>query len=237
MNQFYQDFEYFIQLIKSNKNFAYARYADGEVALMQGRYVDVNSQAYRVDNWHAPNHITKVGEHLLKTLNHTEDTYYYAISSKTDNLSDYEFLSSRIKTNKITFANLWINANYQKTKQFYESYDKSVYVICNVAAVKKLFPFNIKELFPFPNECVTYWEEWGNDYINQLIDYVRHLSNETFFISCGPVSEILIHELYTINPNNQYIDVGSSIDEYVHGRQTRPYMNPNSSFSKEISSF
>ena len=63
------------------------------------------------------------------------------------------------------------------------------------------------------------------------------IENQTFFVSAGPVSEILIDRMYKANPNNQYIDVGSSLDEFTHGRMTRPYMDLNSQYSKEISQF
>jgi hypothetical protein len=76
------------------------------------------TQASKIDKWSAPLGLTKVGEELLKTLNHTEDNYYYAISSVTDKLSDYNFLKNNIKQteDKLTFVNLWINSNYQKTR-------------------------------------------------------------------------------------------------------------------------
>lgn len=237
MKDFNEDFKFFIDLIKSEDSFAYARYADGEVALMQGRAIGVGSQAFHVDNWMAPNDITKAGKDLLQTLNHVEDNYYYAISSKSDQITDHEFLTSRIKSKNITYANLWINANYEKMKTFYENLSKEVYVICNEKAKKQSFPFTVSELFPFPNDCITYWEKWGEDYISQLAEYVAHLKNRTFFISCGPISEIIIHRLYEINSQNQYIDVGSSIDEFVHGYKTRPYMDPNSFYAKQISTF
>jgi len=237
MKDFNKDFEFFTELIKSGKNFAYARYADGEVALMQGRGIGLGSQAYHVDNWSAPSSNTRVGKTLLETLEHTEDNYYYAISSTSDQITDHTFLKSKIKSKNLTFANLWINANYQKMKAFYMSLEREVYVICNEKAKKESFPFKVIELFPFPDDCVSYWEDWGEDYLKQLSEYVEEVKDKTFFISCGPVSEIIIHELYKVNPENQYIDVGSSIDEFVHGRPTRPYMNINSPYAKEISVF
>lgn len=237
MGDFNEDFKFFTDLIRSEKNFAYARYADGEVALMQGRAVGAGSQAFHIDNWRAPNDITKAGRDLIDTLNHTESDYYYAISSKSDQASDYQFLISNIKSNNITFANLWINANYQKMKAFYETLNKEVYVVCNEKAKKESFPFKVLELFPFPNDCVNYWENWGEDYIHQLASYVNEIKNKTFFISCGPVSEIIIHRLYQTNNRNQYIDVGSSIDEFVHGYKTRPYMDQNSFYAKHVSTF
>ena len=44
------------------------------------------------------------------------------------------------------------------------------------------------------------------------------------------MSEVIIDYLWSINPSNQYIDVGSAIDEYIHGRKTRPYMYEQSEF-------
>ena len=238
MKDFNRDFEFFTGLISSQNNFAYARYADGEVALMKGNSVGQGSQAYHVDNWQAPNKITKAGTELLESLSHTEDNYYYAISSNTDWVNDHDFLKKHIKNqNNITFANLWINANYAKMKAFYQGLKKEVYLICNEKAKKESFPFPVVEIFPFPNNCVEYWEEYGEDYISQLIEYASQIQNKTFFVSCGPVSEIIIHRLYQANPNNQYVDVGSSIDEFVHGYKTRPYMDPTSKYANEISYF
>jgi hypothetical protein len=235
--KFNDDFIFFTDKIKSGEPFAYARYADGEVALMKGVSVGVQSQAFQVDRWLAPDQLTNVGKGLLESITHTEDNYYYAISAHSDNIGDYEFLKSHLKTDKLTFANLWINANYQKMKEFYSTLDKSVYVICNHEARAERFPFKVNEIFPFPDNCILYWEEHGEDYITQLLDYTSQLSGETIFVSAGPVSEILIDKMYKANPNNQYIDVGSSLGEYIHGYKTRPYMDESSQYSKEISFF
>lgn len=238
MRDFNKDFEFFTNLILSDKNFAYGRYADGEVRLMLGEGVGAGSQAYNVDKWQAPNQLTKVGRELLESLEHTEDNYYYAISSTSDFANDNVFLDGKIKVREnITFANLWINANYQKMKAFYHELKKDVYLICNQKARKESFPFPVAEIFPFPDDCIRYWESYGDNYMEQLGEYVTQVSNKTFFISCGPVSEIIIDRLYKLNPNNQYVDVGSSIDEFVHGYPTRPYMDPNSTYAKEVSYF
>lgn len=236
-NKFQTDFDYYTNLIKSDTNFAYARYADGEVGLMKGRAIGQNSQAFAVDRWSSPNVLTKVGEELLESLKHTEENYHYAISAHSDSIDDYTFLKERISNQNITFANLWINSNYQNMFDFYNSLDKSVYLICNHRAKKDKFPFTVNEIFPFPDDCISYWNQYGEDYVVELLEYVNQLQNQTFFISAGPVSEILIHKMYNSNPNNQYIDVGSSIDEFTHGRKTRPYMDSNSQYSKEISFF
>lgn len=239
MINFEKDFDFFWDLINKNENFAFARYADGEVLLMKGLQVSENTQAFNIDRWKSPNTLTRVGKELLESLNHEEENYYYAISGKNDNLSDYDFLVNNIKQNKdkLTFVNLWINANYKRTKINYSQLKREVVLICNQKARTENFPFPVKEIIPFPDDCITFWESNSDLFINNLIEKVSKLENELFFISCGPVSEIIISNLYKKNPNNTYVDVGSSIDEFVHKRITRPYMIPNSIYSKQISTF
>ena len=81
------------------------------------------------------------------------------------------------------------------------------------------------------------WEPCPWLSVRSLLLETKDKQNELFFISCGPISEIIIHKLYESNPNNTYVDVGSSIDEFVHGYKTRPYMDPTSRYSKMISKF
>jgi hypothetical protein len=239
MDKFFTDFNFFWDKIKQGENFTFTRYADGEVMLMNGIGVKQGTQAFNVDKWSAPDGLTKVGQDLLESLKHTEENYYYAISSKTDNVNDYVFLRNNIqqKDDKITFVNLWINANYQKSIENYNSLEKGVTLICNHKAKKDNFPFNVNKIIPFPDNCVEFWEVSGDGFIEMLINEIGVKQNELFFISCGPVSEIIIHKLYTNNPNNTYIDVGSSIDEFVHGYKTRPYMNKGTIYSNMISTF
>jgi len=239
MEKFNSDFDYFWGLINNNVNFTFARYADGEIMLMKGQQVSDETQASSVDKWKAPNTLTKVGKQLLKTLNHIEDNYYYAISSTNDNINDYTFLKNNIKQkeDKLTFVNLWINANYGSMLKNLSSNKREVILICNKDAKKENFPFNVIDITPFPNDCINFWEENDKSFIDEIIKKYSDLNNQLFFISCGPISEIIIDALYNINPNNTYVDVGSSIDEFVHGYKTRPYMDSNSHYSKLISKF
>jgi hypothetical protein len=239
MDKYTTDFDYFWNLIETNQNFAFARYADGEVMLMSGNMVDEHTQAGSVDKWTSPGGDSKVGTELLDTLNHTESNYYYAISGLSDNPNDHNFLRERIKNDEknLTFVNLWINANYQRTKQKLVSLKRDAVLICNHSAGNKSFPFPIKMIIGFPDNCVAFWEAHSEEYLKFLIQMVGEMENQLFFISCGPVSEIIIHRLYQYNPNNTYVDMGSSLDELVHHQKTRPYMDPNSRYAREKSHF
>jgi hypothetical protein len=239
MDKYTADFDYFWRLINEGMNVTFTRYADGEVLLMRGHSVGSDTQAGRVDNWTSPGGTTKVGADLLQTLNHEENDYYYAISGMSDDMNDHKYLRSVIKQNEshLTFVNLWINANYSRMKEMLLNLKRPVILIANEIAQGKPFPFPVTHFTGFPNNCIQFWEQFGDEYSQFLLDNYGKMENQLFFISCGPVSEIIIHKLYQNNPNNAYIDVGSSLDELVHGRQTRPYMNPASRYANEKSSF
>jgi len=239
MERFFEDFDKMWNLITEGKNFAYARYADGEVLLMKGMSVGHATQAFSIDKWSSPNSLTRVGGELFQTLYHVEDNYFYAISGKNDNISDYNYLIENIKQNSeyITFANLWINANYQRMFSNFNTIKRDVVLICNEKAKKENFPFNVIDITPFPNDCIEFWEKNADEYIDMLLKTYGDFKDKLFLISCGPVSEIIIDRLYKNNPNNTYMDVGSSIDEFVHGAKTRPFMNPATSYSKSKSIF
>lgn len=239
MEKFFTDFDHYWNLIETNYNFAFTRYADGEVMLMKGMRVGKGTQAYTVDNWDSPSTLTLVGKELLLTLEHIEPNYVYAISSKTDNIDDYSFLRDKIKQTpeNITFVNLWINANYSNMKQKLINCQREVIVICNEKGKVENFPFKVSKVITFPSDCINFWEKNSENYLNSLFQFFHNKRDELVFISCGPVSEIIIHNLFNMNPNNAYIDVGSSIDEFVHSRITRPFMNPTSSYAKHISRF
>ena len=68
MEKFFTDFIKFTEKIKNGENFAYARYADGEVLLMKGNEVGQNTQAFKIDNWSSPNKLTSVGNELIESL-------------------------------------------------------------------------------------------------------------------------------------------------------------------------
>jgi hypothetical protein len=238
--------------IESGIPFAHARYADGEIALSMGKGVGRGSQATDIDGWQAPSQHTKLGKEILESLYHTEPNYYYAISCDTPlyhtdpnyhsissvipSISDKNYLLSHIKQDKkyITFANLWINGNYNMFLEKIKSHRRPTIIIGNQNGENAKFPFEIENYLSFGNNCVETWEKYSDEIKNILADGFGKISDRTVFISVGPMSEAIIHNLWKINPTNQYVDVGSALDEYVHGRKTRPYMISGSFYNTQI---
>lgn len=219
--------------ITSKSPMAYARYADGEVALMQGRKVNEQSQAYNVDKWSSMGEgITDLGKDLLETLKHTDPEYYYAISCKCCDPNGQRWLLNNIKQSpdNITYSNLWINGNYKLFMNSVGQLSEPVYLICNFRGKDGEYPFDASGFYGIEDDCVNLWKTKKSKLISDMHSIAHQQNGGLYFISAGPLSELLIHCLWSFNPRNRYIDVGSAIDEFVHLRKTRPFMIENSPY-------
>ena len=74
IQNFKQDFKELIDLVHSNKPFALSRFADGEIAIMQGR------QKNGADKWISPDYLTSLGSDLLECISLQDDNVYFGIS-------------------------------------------------------------------------------------------------------------------------------------------------------------
>ena len=233
-----EDFNFFWEKINNGSNFSFVRYADGEIMLMNGSPVEKNTQAYKNDKWFSSGGQTKIGDDLNETIKLDNPNFYFAISSKTDNIRDYNYLYERIQNkSNITFANLWINANYKENISRIKKINRDVVLICNENCDLNNIPFNVLEFIPFPNDCVNFWEEQKKTFLRKLFDVSISHSNTLFIVCCGPTSAVIIKNMFENNMNNTYIDFGSSLDFFIHNKITRPYMDEESIYHNHISKF
>ena len=123
------ELDFFINKILNNENFALARNADGERAIMLG--ISVESQEKK---WTSPNYISKLGESIYHSLDIVDSNFYYAISCPCCDREAYYWYTSRIKTQNTTFANLWINHNFRHFKSKFELIKRDAVLIANYRA-------------------------------------------------------------------------------------------------------
>lgn len=230
---FKEDFKEMISLIQGDKPFAFSRFADGEIGVMKGRLVNGS------DKWISPNFLTKLGEDLLEAIQIIDKNVYFGISCQCCDIEGRDYLLGLIKNYKsnITFSNLFVNGNYSNFIEFTKTLNQPVNLIANHSTNIDNFPFKISTFLPVPDDCVNYWEQVRDDFKELLTNSYKDIKGELFFISAGPMSEAIIKHLWEINPENKYIDVGSSISEFVHGHPIRefaytqsPYHNKNCVF-------
>lgn len=217
--------------IENKENFALLRYGDGERAIMCGQSVKA------IEGWISPNYISKLGKDLLSTLELDDDNIFYGISCPCCDPAAYIWYLNKIKNKNITFANIWVNANYQKFKDKFSTLRRDAILIANYRAKdKKIGNLNILKHYEVSDDCISFWEnDTGGGY--ELIERIKkdfgNQNDILYVVSAGPMSEAIISKLYKNNKNNCYIDFGSCIDNFIHQRETRSYMNENSNYAKQ----
>ena len=222
-----------LTLMKGNEPFAFMRFADGEIGVMQGRQVDGS------DKWKSPNRVTKLGVDLLTAVSRINSNVYYGISCQCCDQQGKEYLLSLIRNpvGNITFSNIFVNGNYGLFLEQLANINKPVYVIANHTATFANFPLPILGFVPVPDDCVNYWEESSIEIKQALAEAFQEVTDQLFLIAAGPMSEAIIDFLWTVNPTNQYVDVGSSIAEYVHGRPIRDFAYAGSPYHNKYCIF
>jgi hypothetical protein len=238
MKDFREEFNKIVNLIETQNSFVFVRYGDGEVYLMEGKTIGKHTQAHLVDKWESSG-FSKLGKELTNSIKNSD--WYYGIPCKCCNeyCKNYLIKLINVPNEQFTYANLWANANYPLFLDWIKKINSEVVLIANKEAQKNLnkFPFRISEFFPIQDDCVNFYEKNSETLIEQLKSLSSRHQNKIFFVSAGPLSEVMINFLYNFNKYNKYVDVGSSLDEFTHQRTTRPYMIKGSMYNQKVCNF
>lgn len=222
------EFEKIWTKIEQNENFALLRFGDGERAIMQGRSVTAQ------EGWKSPKYISQLGKDLLNSLQINDDNFFYGISCPCCDKEAYYWYSTRITNKNRTFANLFVNKNYQKFLKKFESLNRDCVVIGNHEGQNsKIANLNILKYYPIPDNCFDFWEKKGKNLLKQIKCDFGNKNDLLYVVSAGPLSEPIITELFRNNPHNCYIDFGSSVDKWIHNKQTRPYEDSKSEYAQK----
>ena len=225
-----KDFYEAMDNIKKLDSFAVSRYADGEASVL--RDITVGNK----DGW-----LYKQGKNLIfrsdlrKSLSCKDKNFIYGISSRNADEKNYLFLKKFIQQDlsHITFSDIWVNANYDLFNELFlptvNQTQKAVTMITNpkatFTALKQLV--DIKEVIPIKGNCVIFWEK-NREYLKALLDLKASLcEKEIFLVAAGPLANIIIYEMWRINPNNIYLDIGSTLDPIMFNRLSRNYHKPD----------
>lgn len=225
-------FENHFDLIKNKltnaENFAFLRFSDGELFVLQNKRLELNSNHYVIgDNqgsgWYNEEEQKKFipTEHqffrdkLIDSLKHKQKNYFRGICTRPD--VDYETFKWQLDLaggddETLTWSNLFINSNYQRyiNEIFPIFSQKKIIIIVNKSAKIEKLKFNIIKDFRVGTNCFI------NDYniISEIDDFIskNKISNHIFLISAASLSNLIIHQLYSKHSNNTFIDIGSTLN-------------------------
>ena len=216
-----------IERINNGENFTLMRLGDGERSLMLGKPVKAQ------EGWKAPNKVTALGKALMDSISLDDEKIIYGISCPCCDRESYYWYMTHLNTRNITFANIFVNRNYYPFLKKFEEIRRDAVVIANHAGQNnRIGNLNVLKYYPVGDQCVDQWEQEGKKLIREIIQDFGDRNDLLYVFAAGPLSEPIIAELFRNNPNNCYIDFGSSIDRYIHKKDTRPYTDPYSIFGR-----
>lgn len=203
---FYGEIKKIFDKLKNKNLFSFSKFADGEWFMMRNIPINNNEFNYTVDD-------IFYRDKLIEAFKYKDDGYIVGISCPCcqgqEHYNMKEF--SEQDENNLTYANVFVNANYPfYLTTFIDEYKNwDVILVANKNALVDNLPFKISKFYPVENTA------WKHNY--NLIEEIKQekFTNKLFLFACGPFGNILAHQLWDDNKNNTYLDIGSTLNPWL----------------------
>ena len=241
VKDFEKEFYTFLERVRNRSPFAFSRFSDGELYVMQNKEVMLG-ETTKVGNEEDPTkhppddhkHF-KPGENeslrlgLIEAWQFQMPGYYKGkpcrCCVREDNHKWAMDLVQGQSEEQFTWANLFVNSNYPKfVEQMVPElgkYDRII-IVCNKNAKVHGLPFRVERHFGIgPNAMI-------NDLpvIEQVEEHLRETKAEGVLCLCAAssLSNLLIKTLFPKFPGNTFLDVGSALNFYTGMPLSRAYL-------------
>ena len=260
MKDFKNAFNILLEKINNKDNFAFTRFSDGELFILQNKTVVLADNHYITGDVRGPNRYTKE-EHkefypeqhqvyqqkLVETFKHNQENYFKGICTSTDGHVGKQNFDWMIDFHggdhpNLTFANLLINANYSR---FVEEMvplfmDREIVYVVNELADTSKLPFEISKKFEIGSNCMIN----NYDTSEKVRDYIEENSIKDAIVLCSAasLSNFVIYDCFKHNQDNTFIDIGSCLNpllglegwKYTRGYLTGYWLNSGSPFQRQV---
>jgi len=226
--------------------FAFVRYGDGERNLIRGLAIAQSMQAFSQDKFWWDGGESELGADLRWSLTgHFGQPFYYGFASPRDDAAGLHWYLENTEQlcPFITFANLFVNNNYPRTKELLtrvleERLDKVV-LVANHESIAGFARGHVVppgfHMLSLPDDAAHFYKgESRLALIANVTALARSVTGHLFIVSGGPMAKPMIAHMWDANPANQYVGFGSSLDELLKGRATRPYMNASTISAQQV---
>ena len=215
MKNFADDFELILNKVKRGDSFAFSKYADGEYKILR------NEKITNCDNWtfDPATHQTEQ-RYIKEPFQYAHKDYFVGVSCPCCQPEDHcDWMREQVKTPNLTWANLFVNSNYPKFVKemmvgFHEWKGRKILLANEVGQTRRL-PFQVHKYIPCNGQA--FLMPYVDEHIKEMSELALEEDGQLFLFSAGPLGNILAHRLHKVNPNNTYIDIGSTINPWVVG--------------------
>lgn len=227
MKTFSKEFDKFLQKIKNKEPFAFVRFSDGELFMLQNKEVKLAENHFVTGQIQGSGKYTKeeqkhfipeqhsfYRQKLIESLQYKKPNYFKGICARGD-VSPEDFMFQIDlhggEDDSLTFANLFINANYSKYIKeivpLFTNYENIALVVNEAANVDKL-PFKVSKVFKIGSNCII------NDFhlVDEVSEFLKDKDGWLLLCSASSLSNYIIHKAYEKNSNNTMLDIGSSLN-------------------------
>jgi hypothetical protein len=204
---FRQQFFMILTKLINGENFAFSRFSDGEMYVMQNN--EVKNDFFHFDATNFEHTLYK--KRLIDAYTHKQSNYFKGISSNNLNW----FIETHGGDDEsLTYDNLFENGNYLLFMDNFLTFFHSIecVMVCHESAELHRLPFVKKDFRVGYNAMI-------NDYsaIDVIENWIEENSvqNTIFLFSASSFSNLAIHRLYSKFQNNTYIDIGDTLSRMM----------------------
>jgi hypothetical protein len=257
---FKDEFDKILNKLKNKENFAFSRFSDGELFIMQNKTIILADNHYVTGDIKGPNIYTEeeqkqfipakhqfYRQKVIECFKHKQHNYFKGICTGTDphlgrQNFDWQINLLGEEEENLTFSNLLINANYRR---FIEEMvplfvDREIIYVVNKLADTSRLPFKVKKAFEIGSDCMV------NDYhiVEEVKEYItkNNINDHLILCSAASLSNFVIYENYKETPSNTYMDIGSCLNpllnlegwKYTRGYLTHYWLNSGDHYGSQV---
>ncbi len=239
MKTFKSHIELIINKLINKESFAFARYSDGELFILQNKELkldkgliqignEVNTGIYNSQDFKHfdPINHSDFRSKLIEAFTYKADNYFKGISCRccvgTDAFNEQINLHGG-DSEFLTWANLFVNSNYpifiQRVLPILQMYD--TVMVCHHDADLSNLEFVTKDFRVGYNAMINDYDKIQD--IKNWIDS-ENISGKLFLFSASTFSNLAIYELFKHNNTNTYLDIGTCLTPYMKMPMERSYL-------------
>lgn len=202
MKDYRKEIEFFYRKLTNNEKFALGKFADGEWGAIKGTYFFPANGEWQA-NGNDPA-FERARIELVESIQYKHSNYYVAICPCYREAIKF---SGQPESN-ITYANIFVNSNYQFYKENYIPLykERDIHLVTHKDTNLDNLPFKVEKFYPID------YNAWvvNRDLPYQILE--QDPKDKLFLFAAGSFANILSHKLWDNNKNNTYLDVGSTLN-------------------------